>query len=224
VVKERFNYAWVLVATSSYEIINCFESILVDGVMVKVKIIEEWGFNIGDDACLYDEVDVSHEDQSQQEDFHFDPGHDINNDCLVDNLVNDLVESERHGKSNDDLVDLDDNDNEIDECTGSPTIQDLCHNVSSAASVQPVLSKECVDQSVNCTPKTVNTEEPSIVAPLGLQLEELVANSGCQEAVPQTGVISVTKKKSGSVRATSCPPREDRSVLSGPWSLEWPSD
>jgi hypothetical protein len=55
VEKERFDYARILVATTSFEIINCFEKLSIDGVIVTVKIVEEWGFNIGDDACLYDE-------------------------------------------------------------------------------------------------------------------------------------------------------------------------
>jgi hypothetical protein len=50
--RERFDYARVLIATPMLEIINCQESIIIDGVLVTVKIVEEWGFNIGDDACF----------------------------------------------------------------------------------------------------------------------------------------------------------------------------
>ena len=62
--KERFDYARVLVATTSYEIFNCSEEVLIDGELVTVKIIEEWGFNIGDDACHYEEEDDVRETQS----------------------------------------------------------------------------------------------------------------------------------------------------------------
>jgi len=34
--KERFDYARVLIATSSLEIINCTEELLIDGELVKV--------------------------------------------------------------------------------------------------------------------------------------------------------------------------------------------
>ena len=37
--KDRFDYARVLVSTSSLEVVNCAESILIDGEMVQVMII-----------------------------------------------------------------------------------------------------------------------------------------------------------------------------------------
>jgi len=55
--RERFDYARVLISTSSLDVVNFSDQILVDGMMVEIKIIEEWGFNSGDDACLYDEED-----------------------------------------------------------------------------------------------------------------------------------------------------------------------
>lgn len=53
--RDRFDYARVLIAAPSLDIVNCNESIFIDGEMVEVKIVEEWGFCIGDDACLYEE-------------------------------------------------------------------------------------------------------------------------------------------------------------------------
>jgi len=58
--KERFDYARILVATSSFEVLNFSNKILIDGVLVELKIIEEWGFSIGEDVCqLEDDVDVT---------------------------------------------------------------------------------------------------------------------------------------------------------------------
>ena len=91
--KERFDYARVLVATSSYEIINCSEEILIDGVLVTVKIFEEWGFNIGEDACLFEEEDEVKEEPLEQEDVQVDHRMDANANILVEKLVNDLVVS-----------------------------------------------------------------------------------------------------------------------------------
>jgi len=93
VEKERFDYARVLVATSSYEIINCSEEILIDGVLVTVKIFEEWGFNIGEDACLFEEEDEVKEEPLEQEDVQVDHRMDANANILVEKLVNDLVVS-----------------------------------------------------------------------------------------------------------------------------------
>lgn len=52
--RDRFDYARILIATSSLEVVDCVEKISVDGEVVEIRIIEEFGFNIGDDVCLYD--------------------------------------------------------------------------------------------------------------------------------------------------------------------------
>jgi len=57
--KERLDFARVLLATSSLDIINVVDNIVVDGILTEVKIIEEWGFNLGEDACLFDEENAS---------------------------------------------------------------------------------------------------------------------------------------------------------------------
>jgi len=40
--------------TPSLEVVSCVDTFLIDGQLVKVKIIEEWGFNIGEDVCLFE--------------------------------------------------------------------------------------------------------------------------------------------------------------------------
>jgi len=57
--KFRFDYARVLIATSSLEVVNCVENIIIGGEIVEIKIVEEWGFNMGDDVCLFDTDDGS---------------------------------------------------------------------------------------------------------------------------------------------------------------------
>lgn len=37
---------------------------MIDGILVEIKIIEEWGLNIGEDACLFND----NEDQKSQSD------------------------------------------------------------------------------------------------------------------------------------------------------------
>jgi len=41
IAKDGFNYARILLATSSLKVINTTKKLLVDGVMVELKIIEE---------------------------------------------------------------------------------------------------------------------------------------------------------------------------------------
>ncbi|MCI66865.1 sulfate transporter, partial [Trifolium medium] len=41
--KYRLDFARVLIATPDLDIVNRVERILVDGVLVEIKIVEEWG-------------------------------------------------------------------------------------------------------------------------------------------------------------------------------------
>ncbi|MCI10631.1 sulfate transporter, partial [Trifolium medium] len=63
--KDRLDYARVLIATPALEVVNRAERLLVDGVMVEIQIMEEWGYTLGDDACLF-------EDESEEEASHYD--------------------------------------------------------------------------------------------------------------------------------------------------------
>jgi len=100
IAKDRFDYARVLLSTSSLEIINTIEKFLVDGMMVELKIIEEWGFSIGEDACLLDDDDeskMSHPDNNLD--------HEVPNTCvyiaeLVNNLADDWEAEEKARHSN----------------------------------------------------------------------------------------------------------------------------
>jgi hypothetical protein len=60
--RGRFDYARVLISTPSLDIVSCVEKLVIDGILVEIKIIEEWGLNIGEDACLFDD----NEDQKSQ--------------------------------------------------------------------------------------------------------------------------------------------------------------
>ncbi|KEH37388.1 transmembrane protein, putative [Medicago truncatula] len=53
--KERLDFARVLLATSSLDILSSVATLLGDAILMDFKIVEEWGFSIGEDACLYEE-------------------------------------------------------------------------------------------------------------------------------------------------------------------------
>jgi hypothetical protein len=57
--KERLDYARALIATSARAVVKKVEHLLVDGALVEVQIIEEWGYDLGDDACLLEDDTVS---------------------------------------------------------------------------------------------------------------------------------------------------------------------
>jgi len=92
--KERFDFARVLVSTSSLEIISLVDKLLIDGILVEVKIVEEWGFSIGEDACLFEGNDDGNNEQPENEDIHVDPDGSINVDTLVGKIVEDLEATE----------------------------------------------------------------------------------------------------------------------------------
>lgn len=91
-------YARILVATSSLEVVNGVEKIVVDGEVVEIKIIEEYGFNIGDDVCLYDNDDGTSSSNSD----HDELGRDIDReaDLLVENLAKDIAEASKEVTQN----------------------------------------------------------------------------------------------------------------------------
>ena len=63
--RDRFDYARVLVSTSSLDIIKHEASVVVDGVLFEFKIMEEWGFSLGEDACLIDDEASQADDRSE---------------------------------------------------------------------------------------------------------------------------------------------------------------
>ncbi|GAU30400.1 hypothetical protein TSUD_364460 [Trifolium subterraneum] len=92
--RDRLDFARVLIATPELEIIKRVENILVDGSLSEIKIVEEWGYSLGDDTCLFEEesdVEGSGTD-NEVEHINRDNRHDV--DLVVEKLVNELVEDE----------------------------------------------------------------------------------------------------------------------------------
>lgn len=155
VEKERFDYARVLVATPSFEILNCSEVVLIDRELVSVKIIEEWGFNIGDDACLYEEEDEVRETQSDQEEDQVDHVLDGKADSLVDKLVNDLVGLEGQRKLSEEVGSLVGSESSFDACEGSISKQKTGGAIPVVNMVEMDLSKSVALQPIECASSTM---------------------------------------------------------------------
>lgn len=96
--KERFDYVRVLMATTSLEVLNFTDEILIDGVLVELKILEEWGFSIGEDACLLEDDLVSKVSASKNNFDHVAPDIHEHVEDLVNNLADDwaLVDKDIH--------------------------------------------------------------------------------------------------------------------------------
>ncbi|PNX60099.1 putative sulfate transporter, partial [Trifolium pratense] len=68
--KDRLDFARVLIATADLDIVTKVERVLVNGTMVEIKIVEEWGYALGEDTCLFEE-----EDESEASQTDYDVGH-----------------------------------------------------------------------------------------------------------------------------------------------------
>ena len=55
--KARFDYARILISTPTIEILNTSQVLLIDGAKFTIKMVEEWGYFLGEDAFLSKEVD-----------------------------------------------------------------------------------------------------------------------------------------------------------------------
>lgn len=86
VAREWFDYVRILLATSSLEVINDEADLLVDDDLVNIKIMEEWGFSLGEDACLFEDASIC--DESEKAEVHV--VFVVNND--VENMVNEMTE------------------------------------------------------------------------------------------------------------------------------------
>jgi hypothetical protein len=57
--KDRLDFARVLIATSELDIVTTTEKVLVDGVVEEIRIVEAWGYAMGEDTCLFEEENMS---------------------------------------------------------------------------------------------------------------------------------------------------------------------
>jgi hypothetical protein len=94
--RARLDYALVLISTTLLEVINVSSTMLIDGRKYMLKLVEEWGCNLGEDAFLSKDATESEartEALSQNND---DPGFEKVNgdmDVLVDDLSNEWMEN-----------------------------------------------------------------------------------------------------------------------------------
>ncbi|MCH94556.1 sulfate transporter, partial [Trifolium medium] len=205
--RDRFDYARVLVATPSLAVINLTDTILVDYSMVEIKIIDEWGFNIGEDACLFEEEDTQ-ESKSEHTVDHGD--HELSNhvDILVEKLADDLERDEGEWHKDVDKIVGNEKADDRDSLGGSSGSHSLQREDS--VSEHHISDTETV---VSPTPSENEVLRSTKVLPVTKPLE------GVAQQPAESGPILGHRK-----RHLSCPPSGGRSVLSGPWSLEWLND
>ena len=203
--KERFDFSRVLVSTTSLEIISLVDKLLINGILVEVKIVEEWGFSIGEDECLFEDVNDGNNEQHENEDIHVDP--DVSNN--VDTLVVKIVEELEATELKEDLEQIipDSPKNNGDNVYAFPLV---LHKVAAMPSAGPMgESGDHVDLGADvrsrCALPTVPTQGCVDGVPI-----QLVAHSNCGVSKPT--IQRIRAMEYGLVTGSSS------------WSMEWLRD
>ncbi|MCI34433.1 DUF4283 domain protein, partial [Trifolium medium] len=92
--RDRLGFARVLIATPNLDIIKRVETVLVDGTLVEIKIVEEWGYAMGEDTCLFEEECESEASQSELGEGNADPKLRRNVDIMVEKIMDGLEKDE----------------------------------------------------------------------------------------------------------------------------------
>ncbi|GAU51462.1 hypothetical protein TSUD_413600, partial [Trifolium subterraneum] len=207
--RDRFDYARVLIATSSLEILNEVVTLSVDGVMCGIKIIDEWGFNIGEDACLFKDEKVVSDIVSEHLSDHGDHG-----DQDQRNTVNAMIENI--------IGDLEKEDEELSVYSK----EHYGHGMVKSHETGPILQGDTILEP------SLHTVEQGCSGKLVNQPAQVADVTRCSEKLPEceSAVGSLRKTADNNSipirgrRHLSCPPGGDRYSTSGPWSLEWIAD
>lgn len=102
--KARLDFARVLITTPQLDIVNAALEFFIDSINHSVKMVEEWGCNLGEDAFL---TEVNSESQSDAPQ-HLADDHgleEVSGEWELDELVDDLQEewSKHEGKNKENL-------------------------------------------------------------------------------------------------------------------------
>jgi hypothetical protein len=196
VARDRLDYARVLISTSALAVVKKEEKLLVDGSLVEIQIIEEWGFDLGDDACLMEDDVESKVSLDADNESRGDPEASNQVDMLVDQIAKEVEDV---------------------NCIASQQQEDAMQPVRTSGTPQ-VARAGCRDQG------SINTVlEPTVIgsASSGGGVD-CVAETMMTTQKPDKPVeVHVTSNQRK--RTVSCPPAS-RPALSGPWSLEWLRD
>ena len=213
--REWFDYARVLISTNSLDMVNTSDRILVDGEMVEIKIIEEWGFNLGDDVCLYDEEDKDVSETQEKVDTHddFEIGETV--DALAKKIAQDLqAANDTEGAELHDLeTALPEN---TDPIMGHVEYRKTGHTASTPAVQQPAPYPSQSEPSV-CKDGTI--VETEIQVAVGSNINEDLTSGvegSASTPVDQTKTVDLRPKRKIMKAGTSYSLGN-----SGPWSVDW---
>jgi hypothetical protein len=179
---------------------------MVDDTVVNVQIIEEWGYDMGDDACLLvddRDVEASLSDQDQNR-------RDPKSNHPVDKLVEDLADG--LAKAAGSALHQVREKSHVNKSFDNPLFEvrpDHPDPVLKHGRVIAGMSTGSCGVSVDWVVETVVSSHESA--------------GEVREGLDVTRPARLVKG-SGSQRARASPPRDRRPALSVPWSLEWLQD
>ncbi|PNY17795.1 hypothetical protein L195_g014547 [Trifolium pratense] len=184
--KNRLDFARVLIATPELDIIKRSVTVLVDGLQVEIKIVEEWSYAMGEDSCLFEEESESEVSQADCGEGQVDPEVNRNVDMFI-NQFKEGMEEEDHIEPQGMRV-----EEPLDKFDANPGLKGV-----GTPSVLRMGSKEALGDQVG----QVEVSSPSVDSQVRPSIQPFISK-----------------------RTNSCPLEARRSVISGPWSLEWLQD
>ncbi|GAU51172.1 hypothetical protein TSUD_412070 [Trifolium subterraneum] len=204
--RDRFDYARVLIATHSLEVLNETVTVSVHGELCDIKIVEEWGLIIGEDACLFEDVEGEAASVSENLSDHGDWDQRNTVNALIENITGELERAEgelsAHSKahSGDGMTDF---------------------GVTRPLGNGDTVLEPFVTTTVQCNPVHLETQQAPVAEELERPHELLECGEHEEGSRKAMGSNSTNIRRK---RHLSCPPGGGRSNNSGPWSLEWLED
>jgi len=180
--------------------------------MIEIKIIEEWGFNVGDDVCLYDEEDEAVSESQENVEMHDDFENIENVEALAKKIMDDLqVGNAAQG------FEVSNSDKVMPETTDHIGVHANSHTNGQSASASSALrTTEFQPQPEPFSSKDGLSMGTADQAPQGLEFDEAPTSSmggSAPHPAAQTKKTDVGSKQSTTQTVTS--------PSSGPWSADW---
>jgi len=189
-------------------VVNVTEKNLVDGDLVEIKIIEEWGFNMGEEACLFEEDGSTEVTCSENDAIQEDEVANYHVDVMVDKIARDLDAEE----VNDGQSDNDEWCEKVNLEVKVPTQHDSPDSPNNVTQEGAFQSKEAESESVGVT---FGSDDGDVVHASLTRL----SGDGKAAAMVDAGPQMFHRKRK--VKSQSCSQKADQSSQSGPWSVEW---
>jgi len=87
--RARLDFARIFISTSQLEILNTTSDFIIDGSLYSIKLVEEWGCNLGEDA-FFIEVEYDSRLEALPHSNNVDGMEEVRWEWELDDLVNDL--------------------------------------------------------------------------------------------------------------------------------------